>query len=121
VGGIQLYGGPYGCVRAGFGFGFGSEAALSFSLRGQILSVMRSFVEAVGVDITRRCCGRCSGLTRKCDDNTGLGEFVRRGEGIDSGDDMIFDVNEPGEGSDIGPGRRILRLARSAVAKLKLN
>jgi len=43
----------------------------------------------------------------------GLGEFVRRREGIDSGDDMIFDVKE-GEGSDIGAGRRIWRLARSA-------
>lgn len=32
VGGIQLYGGPYGWVRAGFGLGFGS-APLSFSLR----------------------------------------------------------------------------------------
>lgn len=33
VGGIQLYGGPYGWVRAGLGLGFGS-APLSFSLRG---------------------------------------------------------------------------------------
>jgi hypothetical protein len=121
VGGIQLYGGPYGCVRAGFGFGFGS-ATLSFSLRGQILSLMRGFGEAVGVDITRRCWGRCSELTGKCDD-MGLGEFVRRREGIDSGDDMIFDVKE-GEGSDIGAGRRIWRLARSAATtkvKLKTN
>lgn len=49
-----------------------------------------------------------------------LGEFVRRGEGIDSGDEMIFDVKEAAEGSDIGAGRRILRLARSAVTT-KLN
>jgi hypothetical protein len=123
VGGIQLYGGPYGCVRAGFSFGFGS-ATLSFSLRGQNLSVMRSFGEAVGVDITRRCWGRWSDLselTGKCDD-MGLGEFVRQGEGIDSGDDMISDVKEAAEGSDIGPGRctLILRLARSAVTT-KLN
>ena len=47
----------------------------------------------------------------------GLGEFVRR---IDSGDDMISDVKEA-EGSDIGVGRRMLRLARSAVTtKVKL-
>ncbi len=118
VGGIQLYGGPYGCVRAGVGFG---SATLSLSLRGQILSVMRSFEEAVGVDITRRCWDRCSELTGRCDDRMGLGEFVRRGEGIESGDDMIFDVKEAGEGSDIGVGRRILRLARSAVVKLKTN
>jgi hypothetical protein len=55
----------------------------------------------------------------------GLGEFVRREEEIDSGDDMIFDVKEAGEGSDIGVGRRILRLARSAMTtthvKLKTN
>jgi hypothetical protein len=111
VGGIQLYGGPYGCVRAGFGFG---SAALSFSLRGQILSVMRTFGDAVGEDITRRCWCRWSELTGKCDDDMGLGWFIRRGEGIDSGDEMTFDVKE-GEGRVIGAGRRILRLARSAV------
>jgi hypothetical protein len=55
--------------------GFGSNT-LSFSLRGQILSVMRSFEEAEGVDITRRCWDR-SELTDKRD---GLGEFVRREE-----------------------------------------
>lgn len=122
VGGIQLYGGPYGCVRAGFGFGFASLALLSFSLRGQILSVMRSFGEAaVGVDIMRRCWGRCSersDLTGKCDDDMGLGVFVRWEEGINSGDDMTFDVKEAAEGSDIGAGRR---LARSAVEYHKLD
>jgi hypothetical protein len=51
----------------------------------------------------------------------GLGEFVRRREEIDSGDDMIFDVKEAGEGSDIGVGRRILRLARSAITQQKLD
>lgn len=118
MGGIQLYGGPYGCVRAGFGFDLGSEAAaaLSFSLRGQILSVMRSFEQAVGVDITRRCWDRCSELTGKyVDGNMGLGEFVRLGDGIDSGDEMSFDVKGAADGSDKGAGRRILRLARSAV------
>jgi hypothetical protein len=81
------------------------------------LSVMRSFGEAEGLDITRRCRACRSELSEKCDDSMGLGEFVRR---IDSGDDMISDVKE-GEGSDIGVGRRILRLARSAVTtKVKL-
>lgn len=109
VGGIQLYGGPYGCVRAGLGLG---STTLSFSLRGQILSVMRSFDEAEGVDITRRCWDR-SELTDKRD---GLGEFVRREEGIESGDEMMFDVKEAGGvGRVRGGGRRELRLARSAV------
>jgi hypothetical protein len=84
---------------------------------------MRSFgeAEAVGVDITRRCweCD-CSELIEKCDD-TGLGEFVRRREGIDSGDDMTFDEKEAGEGSEMGTGRRLLRLARSAgTTKVRL-
>jgi hypothetical protein len=54
VGGIQLYGGPYGCVRAGLGFG---SASFSFSLRGQILSGMRNLdlEGAAGLDDTRRC------------------------------------------------------------------
>jgi hypothetical protein len=77
---------------------------------------MRSFEPAVGVDITRRCWDRCSELlTGKREDEMGLGEFVRRGEGIESGDDMTFDVKEAAEGSDMGAGRRILRLARSAA------
>jgi hypothetical protein len=109
VGGIQLYGGPYGCVRAGLGLG---SAALSFSLRGQSLSVMRNFGEAEGVDITRRCWD-CSELSDKRDD-TGLGEFVRREEVIESGDGRMFDVKEAGEGRVRGGGRRLLRLARSA-------
>ena len=105
VGGIQLYGGPYGCVRAGLGLG---SAVLSFSLRGQILLVMRDFDEAEGVDITRRCWD-CSELTDMCDD-TGLG--VSRGEGIESGDGRISDAKEAGGGRERGGGRR---LARSAV------
>jgi hypothetical protein len=54
AGGIQLYGGPYGCVRAGLGLG---SASLSFSLRGQILSAMRNLCleDAAGLDDTRRC------------------------------------------------------------------
>lgn len=111
AGGIQLYGGPYGCVRAGLGLG--GSAALSFSFRGHNLSVMRNFAEAEGVDITRRCWG-CSELTDKRDD-TGLGEFVRREEVIESGDGRTFDVKEACEGRDRGGGRRLLRLARSAV------
>ena len=62
---------------------------------------MRSFEHAVGEDITRRCWGRCS----DCEDDMGVGEFVRRGEAINSGDDMTFDVKEAPEGSDIGAGR----------------
>jgi len=50
AGGIQLYGGPYGWVRAGLGFG---SVPLSFSLREQTLSAMRNFEDAVGVDDTR--------------------------------------------------------------------
>ena len=76
---------------------------------------MRGFGEAVGVDITRRCWDLWSELTGKCDDGVGLGGVVRRGEGIESGDDIIFDVKEAGEGRTIGAGRRILRLARSAA------
>jgi len=113
VGGIQLYGGPYGCVRAGLGLG--SVTDLSFSFRGQILSVKRtfdSFKEADGVDITRRWDG--SELIDRRDE-TGLGEFVRLEKVIDSGDGMMSDVKEPPcEGRDRGGGRRGLRLARSA-------
>jgi hypothetical protein len=74
---------------------------------------MRSFEQAVGVDITWRCWGRCSGKC-DCDDEMGLGEFVRRGEEINSGDDMTSDVKEAAR--DIGPGWCILRLARSATS-----
>jgi hypothetical protein len=52
AGGIQLYGGPYGWVRVGFGFG---SAPLSFSLREQILSARRNLGAADGLDIIRRC------------------------------------------------------------------
>ena len=110
AGGIQLYGGPYGCVRAGLGLGI--STTLSFSLRGYNLSVMRNFGEAEGVDTTRRCWD-CSELTDKRDD-TGLGEFVRREDVIESGDGRTFDVKEACEGTDRGGGRRLLRLARSA-------
>ena len=114
MGGIQLYGGPYGCVRAGLGLG--SVAALSFSLRGQILSAMRNFAD--GVDITRRCWDGSELIDRR--DDSGLREFVRLDEVIESGDGMISDVNDPCEGRDRGGGRRGLRLARSAV-KTKLD
>jgi len=67
---------------------------------------MRSFEQAVGVDITRRCWDCCSELTGKRDEE----EFVRRTEEIDSGDETIFDdVKEAAGGSDIGAGRRALR------------
>ena len=91
------------------GLGLGSAATLSFSLRGQNLSVMCSFAD--GVDITRRCCDGSELIDRR--DDTGLGEFVRLNEVIESGDEMTFD--EPCEGRDRGGGRRGLRLARSAV------
>ena len=99
-------------MRAGLGFG---STVFSFSLRGQIFSAMPSFDEADGVDITRRCWHGSELIDRR--DDTGLGEFERLDEVIESGDGTIFDVKEPCEGRDSGLGRRVLRLARSAVTQ----
>lgn len=46
-------------MRAGLGFG---SDPLSFSLREQILSAMRSLEDAEGVEDTRRCVDRVEGV-----------------------------------------------------------
>ena len=74
---------------------------------------MCSFAD--GVDITRRCWDGSELIDRR--DETGLGEFVRLNEVIESGDGMTFDVKDPCEGRDRGGGRRGLRVARSAVIR----
>jgi hypothetical protein len=112
VGGIQLYGGPYGWVRAGLGLG---STPLSFSLRWHILSEMRNFEDVDGVDITRRCWDSSD----KQEDN-GTGESVRRGEGNESAKELLrFEVrdSEAGDGSDSGGGRA--RLESAAVGNNK--
>jgi hypothetical protein len=103
AGGIQLYGGPYGWVRVGFGFG---SALLSFSLR-QILSVRRNLGAADGLDIIRRCwqCWDGSGPVEKEGDK-GTGESVRRGGGNESAEELASEVRGArGDGSDSGGGR----------------
>ena len=98
-------------MRAGLGLG---ATALSFSLRGQILSAMRDFDEADGVDDTRRC---RDGL-EVVDEDKGTGESVRRGEGNESAEESILDVKAGGDDNDNGGGRE--RFVSSAVI-IKLN
>lgn len=80
---------------------------------------MCSFAD--GVDITRRCWEGSELIDRR--DETGLGEFVRLNEVIESGDGMTFDVKDPCEGRDRGGRgcRRGLRLARRSAVIRKLD
>lgn len=85
-------------MRAGLGL---CATPLSFSLRGQILSVIRNFDEADGVDITRRCWDG----SKVVDEDKGVGESVRRGEENGSAKESIFDASVGGDESNNGGGR----------------
>lgn len=102
-------------MRAGLGFG---SAPLSFSLREQILSAMRSFEDAEGVEDTRRCKERVEVVDEGGD--IGSGELVIRGGGIESAEESMFAVKGTGDGRDKGAG--LLRLlGRSAPTWIVLD
>ncbi len=73
---------------------------------------MRSLEDAEGVEDTRRCIDRVEVVDEGGD--TGSGELVIRGGGIESAEESAFTVKGTGDGRDKGAG--LLRLlGRSAV------
>jgi hypothetical protein len=79
---------------------------------------MRNFEDVDGVDGTRRCWDS-SEVADKGGDK-GPGEFVRKGEGNESAEELTSELMEAGDGGDSGVGR-VRDVSASVVTKLDEN